>query len=171
MNQMTSEKYLNFFFTKAFWKFQHLNLVSKISKKLFKPLPCHKSIGKILHAISAVAVSLSWVCCGPWASCSFFWFFTFIPVPLSSLSLFHLLCYFFSPFLWETTQNDPQGLICSKTQHNQSLPLWLQSYGTPQPYNRTLFVARLHKSTVTAIPVNKASALVLVKVFDKTFYP
>ena len=42
----------------------------------------------------------------------FFCFFTFIPVPLSSLSLFHLfyyLFYLFSPFLWETTQNDPQG--------------------------------------------------------------
>ena len=43
MNQMTSEKYLNFFFLLlAFWKFQHFNLVSKISQKLFKPLPCHK---------------------------------------------------------------------------------------------------------------------------------
>ena len=32
------------------------------------------------------------------------------PVPL-----FHLFCYLFclfSPFLWETTQNDPQGLTC-----------------------------------------------------------
>ena len=40
----------------------------------------------------------------------FFCFFPFIPVPLSSL-LFHLLYYFlylFSPFLWETAQNDPQ---------------------------------------------------------------
>ena len=35
---------------------------------------------------------------------------SFFPVPL-----FHLLCslfYLFSPFLWETTQNDPQGLTC-----------------------------------------------------------
>ena len=32
----------------AFLKFQQLNLVSKISQKLFKPLPCHKSIGKML---------------------------------------------------------------------------------------------------------------------------
>ena len=41
-------------------------------------------------------------------------FFTFIPVPLSSLSLSFLysLFYLFSPFLWETTQNDPQGLTC-----------------------------------------------------------
>ena len=34
---------------------------------------------------------------------------SFFPVPL-----FHLFCYLFclfSPFLWETTQNDPQGLI------------------------------------------------------------
>ena len=36
--------------------------------------------------------------------------FSFFPVPL-----FHLFCYLFcrfSPFLWETTQNDPQGLTC-----------------------------------------------------------
>ena len=54
-----------------FWKFQHFNLVSKIFRKLFKPLPCHKSTGKMLHAIciSAVAVSLRWASCGPWASC------------------------------------------------------------------------------------------------------
>ena len=30
------------FLLTAFLKFQHFNLVSKISKKLFKPLPCHK---------------------------------------------------------------------------------------------------------------------------------
>ena len=32
-----------------------------------------------------------------------------------SIPLFHLfyyLFYLFSPFLWETTQNDPQGLTC-----------------------------------------------------------
>ena len=54
-----------------FWKFKHFNLVSKISQKLFKPLPCHKSIGKKLHAIciSAVAVSLRWASCGQWVSC------------------------------------------------------------------------------------------------------
>ena len=33
--------------------------------------------------------------------------FSFFPVPL-----FHLFYYLFSPFLWETTQNDPQGLTC-----------------------------------------------------------
>ena len=32
-------------------------------------------------------------------------FSSFFPVPL-----FRLLYYLFSPFLWETTQNDPQGL-------------------------------------------------------------
>ena len=35
---------------------------------------------------------------------------SFFPVPL-----FHLFCYLFylfSPFLWETTQNDSQGLTC-----------------------------------------------------------
>ena len=58
----------------TFWKLQHFNLVSKIFQKLFKPLPCHKSIGKMLHAIciSAVAVSLRWASCGPWASCFFY---------------------------------------------------------------------------------------------------
>ena len=38
----------------------------------------------------------------PFHSCS-----SFFPVPL-----FHLFFYLFSPFLWETTQNDPQGLTC-----------------------------------------------------------
>ena len=66
MNQMTSEKYLNFFLLVAFWKFQHFNLESKISQKLFKSLPCHKSIGKMLHAI---CILLGWASCGPWASC------------------------------------------------------------------------------------------------------
>ena len=63
MDQMTSEKCL--FLLTAFLKFQHFNLVSKISQKLFKPLPCHKFqyltvLEKMLHAIciSAVAVSL-----------------------------------------------------------------------------------------------------------------
>ena len=32
---------------------------------------------------------------------------SFFPVPL-----FYLLFYLFSPFVWETTQNDPQGLPC-----------------------------------------------------------
>ena len=59
------------FWLVTFWKFQHFNLVSKIFRKLFKPLPCHKSTGKMLHAIciSAVAVSLRSASCGPWASC------------------------------------------------------------------------------------------------------
>ena len=38
---------------------------------------------------------------------------SFFPV-----TLFHLLCYLFylfSPFLWEMTQNDPQGLTCRET--------------------------------------------------------
>ena len=58
MNQMISEKYLNFFLLMAFWKFQHFNLVSMLSQKLFKPLPCPKSIGKMLHAISIFAVAV-----------------------------------------------------------------------------------------------------------------
>ena len=40
-----------------------------------------------------------------------FCFFTFSPVPLSSLTL-SFISYLFSLFLWETTQNDPQGLTC-----------------------------------------------------------
>ena len=35
---------------------------------------------------------------------------SFLPVPLFHL-LYSLFC-LFSPFLWETTQNDPQGLTC-----------------------------------------------------------
>ena len=35
---------------------------------------------------------------------------SFFPVPL--FHLFYYLFYLFSPFLWETTQNDPQGLTC-----------------------------------------------------------
>ena len=35
---------------------------------------------------------------------------SFSPVPL--FHLLYSLFYLFSPFLWETTQNDPQGLTC-----------------------------------------------------------
>ena len=35
---------------------------------------------------------------------------SFFPVPL--FHLHYCLFYLFSPFLWETTQNDPQGLMC-----------------------------------------------------------
>ena len=35
---------------------------------------------------------------------------SFFTVPL--FHLFYYLFYLFSPFLWETTQNDPQGLTC-----------------------------------------------------------
>ena len=35
---------------------------------------------------------------------------SFFPVPL--FRLLYSLFYLFSPFLWETTQNDPQGLTC-----------------------------------------------------------
>ena len=46
----------------------------------------------------------------------FFCFFTFIPVPLSSLSLSFISStissIIFSAVLWDTTQNDPQGLTC-----------------------------------------------------------
>ena len=35
---------------------------------------------------------------------------SFFPVPL--FHLLYYLFYLFSPFFWETTQNDPQGLTC-----------------------------------------------------------
>ena len=35
---------------------------------------------------------------------------SFFPVPL--FHLLYYLFYLFSPFIWETTQNDPQGLTC-----------------------------------------------------------
>ena len=41
----------------------------------------------------------------PFHSC-----FSFFPVPL--FHLFYYLFYLFSPFFWEATQNDPQGLMC-----------------------------------------------------------
>ena len=41
----------------------------------------------------------------PFHSCS-----SFFPFPL--FHLFYYLFFLFSPFLWETTQNDPQGLTC-----------------------------------------------------------
>ena len=43
----------------------------------------------------------------------FFYFHScssFFPVPL--FHLLYYLFYLFSPFLWKTTQNDPQGLMC-----------------------------------------------------------
>ena len=44
---------------------------------------------------------------------------SFFPVPL--FHLLYSLFYLFSPFLWETTQNDPQGLTrVVKPQHNQN---------------------------------------------------
>ena len=51
-------------------------------------ISCDDRIGKMLHNIcmSAVAMSLRWANRGPWASCYFFCFFTFIPDPLSSLA-------------------------------------------------------------------------------------
>ena len=84
-----------------FWKFQHFNLVSKIFQKLFKPLPCHKRIGKMLHAIciSAVVVSLRWASCGPWASCFLCSDFSLL---FSENALLSLL---FSPKMFEVTKN------------------------------------------------------------------
>ena len=39
MTQLSSEFFFFFFFFMALWKFQHFNLVIKISQILFKPLP------------------------------------------------------------------------------------------------------------------------------------
>ena len=46
---------------------------------------------------------------------------SFFPVSLLHLLyyLFYLFYYLFSPFLWETTQNGPQGLHVVKPQHNK----------------------------------------------------
>ena len=50
------------------------------------------------------------------AECFYFVrFFTFIPIPLSFLSfpfISSTVSSISSPFLWETTQKDPQGLTC-----------------------------------------------------------
>ena len=91
--------------------------------------------------MSAVAMSLRWANRGPWASCYFFCFFHFTTIPLSTLSLSFIFStsssFSFLPFsgrwhkmthkgwcvvkpqhnnkksvLWETTQNEPQGLMC-----------------------------------------------------------
>ena len=45
-------------------------------------------------------------------------FSSFFPVPLCHL-LYYLFC-LFSPFLWETTQIDPQRLTWLNPKHNQS---------------------------------------------------
>ena len=51
--------------------------------------------------------------------CFYFLFLHFHSLSsFSSVPLFHLLYYLFylsSPFLWETTENDPQGLTCRQT--------------------------------------------------------
>ena len=66
-------------------------------------------------------MSLQWVRVE--GECFYFFFsFTFIQFPFSPVPLFPPLYYLFylsSPFLWETTQNDPQGLIVIKPQLSQ----------------------------------------------------
>ena len=61
MNQMSSEKYLNFLLLVTFWKFQHFNLVSKLSQKLKVFLGSRKqtfrdSLGKIFLSIMKMYV-------------------------------------------------------------------------------------------------------------------
>ena len=69
MNQITFEKYLT-----VFYLFHHFNLVSKISQKLFKPLPCHKfQYLTVLEKCCMPSAYLQWwfhsgervVACGP----------------------------------------------------------------------------------------------------------
>ena len=54
---------------------------------------------------------------------------SFFPVPL--FHLLYSLFYLFSPFLWETTQNDPKGLTCrsTPTQSIKNLSLFSLSLG------------------------------------------
>ena len=125
MSRWTSWLLKNIFFLlMAFWKFQHFNLVSKISQKLFKPLPCHKfQYLTVLEKCCIPSAYLQWlfhsservVTHGPLltssvSSLSFLFLFISCPSLSSPLP---------SPFLWEMTQNDPQGLKCVKPQHTQ----------------------------------------------------
>ena len=70
-------------------------------------------------AISARPAILT-ACKGRGGMFLFLCFFTFIHFPQSPL--FHLLYYLSSPFLWEKTLNDPQGLTyVVKPQHNHDM--------------------------------------------------
>ena len=42
-----------------------------------------------------------------------------------SVPLFHLLFYLFSPFLWEMTQNDPQGLTCHSCRNKKNIDIFV----------------------------------------------
>ena len=44
---------------------------------------------------------------------------SFFPIP--PFHLFYYFFYLFSPFLWETTQNDPQGLTCRYIVHPNTI--------------------------------------------------
>ena len=57
---------------------------------------------------------------------------SFFPVPL--FHLLYSLFYLFSPFLWETTQNDPQGLTCRQTP-TQSKCIYPEYSDTLTPYH------------------------------------
>ena len=59
MNQMTSEKCLNFLLLMAFGKCQHFNLVSKISQKLFNCLSHFLVIG-VLEKCCMPSAYLQW---------------------------------------------------------------------------------------------------------------
>ena len=63
---------------------------------------------------------------GGWGCFYFFCFFTFIHFPFSPVPLLHFLYYLFylsSPFFWETTQNEPQGLTSRKHTYMILTPL------------------------------------------------
>ena len=87
--------------------------------------------------------------------------FSFFPVPP-----FHLFCYLFclfSPFLWETTQNDPQGLTCRSTP-SQSKP----SLST----NRIIEYYRMYewraKAWITLCYVHDDLNLYILHIFEGT---
>ena len=76
---------------------------------------CHRGIQQIL-AYSWARPAILVAGKGRGVMVYFFYFFTFIRIPISSLSLIFIFSTIysisFSPFLWETTQNDPQRLTC-----------------------------------------------------------
>ena len=83
-----------FFFDSGSWKFQHFNLVSKIQMYL-KNCWSHcletwqvdrEYVNDLITAVNSVEHF------GPWASCYFFCFCPFIPLPLSASCYFFCFC-------------------------------------------------------------------------------
>ena len=94
------------------WKLSYVDINAVKSE-------CHRGIQLIL-AYSWARLAILVVGKGREEFFYCFCFFSFIPVPLSSLSLSFISSSIssiskVSSFLWETTQNDPQGLTCCET--------------------------------------------------------